>query len=72
MPVPVIHGICEEASPCDPKRKDLMQKKSGQRQFQCLLPWKPEDGLRRGVIMVVITKKFGLGHAEQKVHMSWA
>ena len=58
----------EEAPPCEPKRKDLMQKE--QTKLISMLV-ETEDSLRRGAIMV-ITKKVGLAHAEQKVHMSWA
>ena len=58
----------EEAPPCEPKRKDLMQKE--QTKMISMLV-ETEDSLRRGAIMV-ITKKVGLAHAEQKVHMSWA
>ena len=36
-----------------------------------LVAMETEDSLRRGAIMV-IAKKFGLAHAEQKVHISWA
>ena len=35
-----------------------------------LVAMETEDSLRRGAIMV-ITKKIGLAHAEQKAHISW-
>ena len=59
-----------EALPCDPKRKDLMQKEQ-LKVISMLVAMETEDGLRRGAIMV-IAKKIGLAHAEQKAHMSWA
>ena len=45
----------EEAPPCDPKRKDLMQKEQS-KVISMLVAMETEDGLRRGAIMVV-TKK---------------
>ena len=36
-----------------------------------LVATETKDALSRGAIMVA-TKKFGLTHAEQKAHMSWA
>ena len=60
----------EEAPPCDPKRKDLMQKE-WLKAISMLVVMETEDGLRKDAIMV-ITKKFGLGHAKQKVCVSWA
>ena len=60
----------EEAPPCDPKRKDLMQKEQS-KAISMLVAMETKDGLRRGAIMVA-TKKFGLPYAEQKACMSWA
>ena len=54
----------EEAPPCDPKRKDLMQKEQ-LKTISMLVAMKTEDGLRRGSIMVV-TKKTGLACAEKR------
>ena len=59
----------KEAPPCDPKRKDLMQKEQS-KAISMLVAMETEDSLRRGAIMVV-TQKFNLAYAEQKVHMSW-
>ena len=36
-----------------------------------LVAMETKNGVRRGAIMVV-AKKVGLAHAEQKVHISWA
>ena len=52
----------EEAPPCDPKRKDLMQKEQ-LKAISMIVAMKTDDGLRRGTIMVV-TKKTGLACAE--------
>ena len=54
----------EEAPPCDPKRKDLMQTE-WLKVISMLFAMEAEDGLRRGAIMVV-TNKIGLACAEQK------
>ena len=48
----------EEAPPCDPKRKDLMQKE-WLKEISMLVAMETEDGLRRGAIMAV-TKKIVL------------
>ena len=45
----------EEAPPCDPKRKDLMQK-VWSKAISMLVAMETKDSLRRGAIMVV-TKK---------------
>ena len=45
----------EEAPPCDPKRKDLMQKEWS-KAISMLVAMKTEDSLRRGVIMVITIK----------------
>ena len=45
----------EEAPPCDPIRKDLMQKEQS-KVISMLVAMETEDGLRRGVIMVVAQK----------------
>ena len=60
----------EEAPPCDPKRKDLMQKE-WLKVISMFVAMETKDLLRRGAIMVV-TQKIGLACAEQKVCMSWA
>ena len=52
----------EEAPPCDPKRKDLMQKEQS-KAISVLVAMETKDGLRRGVIMVV-AKRIGLAHAD--------
>ena len=52
----------KEAPPCDPKRKDLMQKEWS-KAISMLVAMETEDGLRRGAIMVV-AKKIGLACAE--------
>ena len=45
----------KEAPPCDPKRKDLMQK--GQlKVISMLIAMEIEDSLRRGAIMVIAKK----------------
>ena len=70
MPVPVIHGIWdEEAPPCNPKRKDLIEKEQ-LKVISMLVAMETKDSSRIGAIMV-IAKKFGLAHAEQKLHVSW-
>ena len=60
----------KEAPPCDPKSKHLMQKEWS-KAISVLVVMETKDGLRRGATMVV-AKKFGLAHAEQKAHISWA
>ena len=45
----------EEAPPCDPKRKDLMQKE-WLKVISMLVDMKTKDGLRRGAIMAVAKK----------------
>ena len=50
-----------EASPCDPKRKDLTQKEQS-KVISMLVAMETEDSLRRGAIMV-IAKKIGLACA---------
>ena len=60
----------EEAPPCDPKSNNLMQKEQS-KVISMLVAMETKDSLRRGAIMVV-TKKFGLACAEQKVHVNWA
>ena len=45
----------EEAPPCDPIRKDLMQKEWS-KAISILVVMETEDGLRRGVIMVIAKK----------------
>ena len=60
----------EEAPPFDPKKKDLTQEEWS-KAISMLVAMETKDSLRRGAIMV-ITKKIGLAHAEQKVCMSWA
>ena len=52
-----------------PLVKDLMQKE-WLKVISMLVAMETEHGLRRGAIMV-IAKKIGLAHAEQKVHVSW-
>ena len=47
----------EEATPCDPKRKDQMQKEK-LKAVSMLCNMETKDGLRRGAIMV-IAKKVG-------------
>ena len=47
-----------------------MQKESS-KAISMLVAMETEDGLRRGAI-IIITKKFGLAHAEQKSCVSWA
>ena len=59
----------KEAPPCDPKRKDLMQKEWS-KVISMLVAMETKDGPRRAAIMV-IAQKFGLACAEQKVHVSW-
>ena len=54
----------EEAPPCDPKSNNLMQKEWS-KVISMRVAMETKDGLRRGAIMVV-AKKFGLAHAEQK------
>ena len=48
----------KEAPPCDPKRKDLMQKELS-KAISMLVAMETEDGVRKGAIMVV-AKKIGL------------
>ena len=44
------------APPCDPKRKDLMQKEQ-LKVISMLVAMETEDSLRRGAIIIIITKK---------------
>ena len=60
----------EEAPPCDPKRKDLMQKEQS-KVISMLVAMETKDSLRRGAI-TVIAKNFGLASAEEKACMSGA
>ena len=60
----------EQAPPCDPKRKDLMQKE-WLKVISMFVAMETKDVLRRGAIMVV-TQKIGLACAEQKACMNWA
>ena len=60
----------EEAPPCDPKSNNLMPREWA-KVISMLVAMETEDGLRRVAIMVV-TRKIGLAHAGQKVHISWA
>ena len=50
----------KDTPPCDPKRKDLMQKEWS-KAISMLVAMETKDGLRRGAIMVV-TQKIGVGH----------
>ena len=52
----------KEAPPCDPQRKDLMQKE-WLKVISMLVAMETKDSLGRGVIMV-IAKEIGLAHAE--------
>ena len=52
----------EEAPPCDPKSNNLMQKEWS-KVISLLVDMETEDGLKRCAVMVV-TKKFGLAHAD--------
>ena len=54
----------EEAPPCDPKRKDLMQEEQS-KAISMLVAMETEDGLRKGAIMV-ITQKNWLGMCRAK------
>ena len=56
--------------PCDPKSNNQMQKEQ-LKVISMLVPMETKDSLRRCAIMV-ITKKYGLACAEQKLHISWA
>ena len=60
----------EEAPPCDPKRKDLMQKEQS-KVISMLGAMETKDSLRRGAI-TVIAKNIGLASAEGKTCMSGA
>ena len=55
----------EEAPPCDPKRKDLMQKEWS-KAISMLVAMETEDSLRRGVIMVIT--RIGLPCADLLYH----
>ena len=59
----------EEAPPCDPKSNNQMQKEWS-KAISMLVAVETEDSLRRAIM--VVAKKFGLAHAEQKAHVSWA
>ena len=56
----------KEAPPCDPKRKDLMQKEQS-KVISMVVAMEVEDGLRRGAI-IVITKRIGLACADLLYH----
>ena len=60
----------KEAPPCDPKAT-IKYKKEQSKVISMLVATETKDSLRRYAIMV-ITKQFGLAHAEQKAHISWA
>ena len=52
------------------KSNNQMQKEWS-KEISMLVAIETDDSLRRGAIMAV-AKNFGLAHAEQKVHVSWA
>ena len=54
----------EEAPPCDPKKKDLMQEEQS-KVISMLVAMETEGGLRKGAIMV-ITQKNWLGMCRAK------
>ena len=56
----------EEAPPCDPQRKDLIQKEQS-KVISMLVAMETKDGLRRGAIMV-IAQKIGLACADLLYH----
>ena len=60
----------DEEPPCDPKSNNLMQNE-WLKEISMLVAMETEDSLSMGAIMVT-AKEFGITHAEQKVHISWA
>ena len=59
VPVPVIQS---EASPCDPKSNNQMQKEQS-KTISMHVDMESEDGLKRHAVMVA-TKKLALAHAD--------
>ena len=53
----------EEAPPCDPKRKDLLQKEWSE-VISMLVAMETEDGLRKGAIMVIAKNWLGMCRAK--------